>query len=349
MIRVSRAVAAHANAALAATNKSGLSELECALWYYSDIVPDKPKLPKKPRAAPKFSAYRDQRVKDALISMFGGRCAYCESSYDHTGPMDVEHYRPKGGYLDENGKLRKPGYFWLAADWNNLLPSCRDCNGERNQVRRIDGALVKSKSGKANKFPLAAGSPRATGPAGIQAEVPLLLNPCNDNPQHHLIFREDGFVEPAADAHERSVPKGMVTIDVCGLDRVALIAQRRSYALRLASCMRRVLECDGNIIKYPADMSFVSQHTNALKSLNDLCRDSDYQALTQGLAAFFRLLQAATIDYFQAVELWRASPVAVHRQCVITTIAKLKRFFDPAAPFSDLARRLIPPDFLMHR
>lgn len=65
--------------------------------------------------------------------------------------MDVEHYRPKGGYLDPDGTLCQPGYYWLAADWNNLFPSCIDCNREREQIM-VKGQAKKL--GKANKFPL---------------------------------------------------------------------------------------------------------------------------------------------------------------------------------------------------
>ena len=44
----------------------------------------------------------------------------------------MEHYRPKARVSTEQGD--KPGYYWLAARWENLLPSCTDCNSPRKQV-----------------------------------------------------------------------------------------------------------------------------------------------------------------------------------------------------------------------
>src|SRR5713226_966814 len=101
----------------------------------------------------KFKAYKGKTVIEHLTSLFSGKCAYCESKYWGTQPVDVEHYRPKGGVMvpqlrsakqsgrsrstkasnTDQYKLRKPGYYWLAASWENLLPACIDCTRERNQ------------------------------------------------------------------------------------------------------------------------------------------------------------------------------------------------------------------------
>ena len=101
-----------------------------------------------------------------------GKCAYCESFYAGTQPVDVEHYRPKGKV---DGMAGHPGYWWLAGRWENLLPSCIDCNRKRRQKtpKAADGLLVTLlengdfdrqdtlSTGKATAFPLAEGSPRA--------------------------------------------------------------------------------------------------------------------------------------------------------------------------------------------
>ena len=67
-----------------------------------------------------FNVYRDPEVKRALSKMSGGNCAYCEADYDATQPVDVEHFRPKKA-IDTEGGWIQPGYWWLAADWDNLL------------------------------------------------------------------------------------------------------------------------------------------------------------------------------------------------------------------------------------
>src|SRR4051812_36358022 len=73
-----------------------------------------------------FAAYKNPAVVKALEAAFLGKCAYCEHRYDAGAPCDVEHYRPKGG-VEIDGDLTEPFYYWLAAEWTNLLPSCADC------------------------------------------------------------------------------------------------------------------------------------------------------------------------------------------------------------------------------
>jgi hypothetical protein len=71
-------------------------------------------------------------LKDSLKSYFAAKCAYCESSFDAVAWGDVEHYRPKRGVSGEDHR----GYYWLAYNERNLLPSCQLCNqgkGKRNQ------------------------------------------------------------------------------------------------------------------------------------------------------------------------------------------------------------------------
>ena len=112
---------------------------------------------KKPFA---YKVYSDGTVKQALERLFHGKCAYCESNYMHVHPTDVEHWRPKGQVEDDQGKKIKPGYYWLAADWNNLFPSCIDCNRRRYQkVGLGNGEAVLL--GKKDAFPLAPRSRRA--------------------------------------------------------------------------------------------------------------------------------------------------------------------------------------------
>ncbi len=71
--------------------------------------------------------------RDAL---FFGKCAYCEGALELIDG-DVDHFRPKGAVSDQHGKpitidgdefREHQGYYWLAYDWRNLLPSCKTCN-----------------------------------------------------------------------------------------------------------------------------------------------------------------------------------------------------------------------------
>ncbi len=146
-----------------------------------------------------FKRYKDRQVKAALHQLFHGKCAYCESSYTATQPVDVEHFRPKGRVQGEDNH---DGYWWLAMKWENLLPSCTDCNrrryqiipmavsqmaahGDENLFNRCKVSLV----GKGDLFPLRAGGVRADyDTQDLVNEKPLLLDPCIDNPGEHLSF-----------------------------------------------------------------------------------------------------------------------------------------------------------------
>lgn len=97
------------------------------------------KLCKEQRRAPKKFAtttqdfkpdvYAADDVKEALIGMQYGKCAYCEARVIHISYGDVEHFRPKAAFQQgETTPLEKPGYYWLAYDWLNLLLSCQICN-----------------------------------------------------------------------------------------------------------------------------------------------------------------------------------------------------------------------------
>lgn len=125
-------------AALDKKNKAGKTETELAIEHYTD-----PKFDGKTNF--KFKVYSNPEVKDALIKLFKGKCAYCESTFLHVYSGDVEHFRPKGE-IEEAVPNKKPGYYWLAADWDNLLLSCRNCN--QKLTHSIYGNINKKNNGK---------------------------------------------------------------------------------------------------------------------------------------------------------------------------------------------------------
>jgi hypothetical protein len=150
----------------------------------------------------------DRIYKEAmsyLLTLSKGKCAYCESNIPLTHPGDVEHFRPKGRIRDHlTGKIVRlpddsrdhPGYWWLAYEWENLLPSCIDCN----RRRRHDNEL----GGKGEFFPLRGN--RALQPGEEANEEPLLLNPSSPSfsTADHFEFHEDGMIKPISDAGAES-------------------------------------------------------------------------------------------------------------------------------------------------
>lgn len=156
-----------------------------------------------------------------LENVFHNKCAYCEGKYIAGSFNDAEHWRPKSkvtvkeekekniDVTDENG-IKHPGYFWLAHDWQNLLPSCEKCN---------------SGKGKMNQFPIDGEYVFKPG-TGIdeldRRERPLLLNPYgNDDPSDHLLFASQGIVVP-----QKGSLKGKESISVYNLGRSELEEDR---------------------------------------------------------------------------------------------------------------------------
>ncbi len=176
-----------------------------------------------------YKAYGAPDVKSALAAMSNGKCAYCEADYDATQPSDVEHFRPKGAIDTDAGRI-KPGYWWLAATWENLLPSCIRCNRREKQLL-FDGTELSC--GKANQFPLVDEASRATSVGQEANEDPLLIDPCSENPADHLHFIDDGGHSIAVpidpDPQSLSARKARATIDIFGLNRAGLVRDRSNY------------------------------------------------------------------------------------------------------------------------
>jgi uncharacterized protein (TIGR02646 family) len=144
--------------------------------------------------------YADPTVKDALIAAQHGKCCFCERLVGGDG--DVEHFRPKSGYWQNKGQqIQKPGYYWLAYNWDNLYLSCKPCN----------------QSYKLNLFPLSDPQKRAhLHNNDISQEEPLLVDPGKEEPTEHISFRREvAFPVPES-------IKGEVTIEILQLNRDVL-------------------------------------------------------------------------------------------------------------------------------
>jgi uncharacterized protein (TIGR02646 family) len=180
-----------------------------------------------PSGSFEFKVYREKAVKEALTRLFHGKCAYCESRFDATQPVDVEHWRPKGDVEEEDGTRTGKGYFWLAAEWANLLPSCIDCNRRRSHL--IPGRTYPLVLGKGNAFPLRPGSQRRLTPGAEQGEQPLLLHPCLDDPDEVLAADVDEAVLlPREQAGGPVDERGTKSIHVYALNRTELVQARRA-------------------------------------------------------------------------------------------------------------------------
>ena len=156
-----------------------------------------------------------QSAKAALLDLFHGKCAYCESRLGSYVEADVEHFRPKAGATDLNGRTDAHHYAGHSLEWDNLLIVCARCNRQQHKLR---GRFV----GKGSLFPVR--GERAPLLASVEecrsVEFTLLIDPCFDRPELELIFTRDGECRP------NSV-RGDITIEVLDLNREALVEARK--------------------------------------------------------------------------------------------------------------------------
>jgi uncharacterized protein (TIGR02646 family) len=194
-----------------------------------------------------YTAYKLDVVKRELERLFHGKCAYCETYYSALAPVDVEHYRPKGAVSEDP---EHPGYWWLAMSWDNLLPSCIDCNRKRKQrvvsnnaslhdlyTESTRHATTTVQAGKKDSFPLAPGGTRCRSEdTDLDTEQPLLLDPTRDRPADHLgwYLTDD---EPIALIYAREEStrgeRARVSIHTYGLNRLGLVQERTRVLRRL--------------------------------------------------------------------------------------------------------------------
>jgi uncharacterized protein (TIGR02646 family) len=152
------------------------------------------------------AVYGGKTVKSALIRIQHNKCCFCESSL-HAQHGDVEHFRPKGGWIqEEKDKLSEVGYYWLAYDWDNMFLACQKCN----------------QTFKKNYFPIENPIERALNHThDVTKELHLIINPSIDNPKEHLLFKKEIITSKTA--------KGKETIKRTAIDQETFEEDRRTY------------------------------------------------------------------------------------------------------------------------
>lgn len=209
-------------------------ELEKAIEFFTDkknYKSDK----KITRSSFDFEVYKDKKLRALLTSIFNDKCAYCEGEYAHVAPTDYEHFRPKNA-VDTGDGTFKPGYYWLAGDWNNLLISCIDCN--RSREHEVPGQAKKVKLGKLDQFPLRQKNHVRShnDDIGDEESDRLLINPCIDNPKKHFSFDEEGIIS----AKGKPLDMGKKSIEVYALQRKGLVEKRKTEMLDLTSAIEQL-------------------------------------------------------------------------------------------------------------
>lgn len=193
--------------------------------------------------------YAHTSVKQTLIKAQHGKCCFCERLIGTDG--DVEHFRPKQAYKQATGEpLQRPGYYWLAYEWDNLYLACPGCNQRHKQ----------------NLFPLQNPTDRAINHRQrIDTEQPLFIDPGKENPEEFIGFRGE-----IAYAIEGNL-KGEMTIDSLKLNQRSL-PETRFQRLQLLKRLWQFVQLAQSDEK-SEDTEFQSLAKEAKKSLEEALRD----------------------------------------------------------------------------
>ncbi|MCG2612678.1 hypothetical protein LZZ85_00240 [Terrimonas sp. NA20] len=237
--------------------QSGITETTLAIKFFTS---------KRVNGKFTYKAYQAPEVKKAVSDLCYDKCAYCESLVLAIDDGDVEHFRPKGEVTLDDSTSLKPGYYWLAATWENLFLSCKHCNQARKQPTP-SGAVTTL--GKKNQFPLSDNRKRIRSHnRKINLEEPyrLLINPCLEDPLKFLEFTKDGLVYPIKKTNAVIYRKAEVSIEVFALLRKKLVEARAKQALTVLSALETL---DGLINLVNSGGITSAAMSNAQKLLQD--------------------------------------------------------------------------------
>jgi hypothetical protein len=157
--------------------------------------------------------WRDDRIRNWLLSQFNNKCWYTEAS-ESVSSIHVDHYRPKGRVRDLDGN-ENDGYWWLAFNWKNY---------------RICGQLINIK--KNDIFPIAEGL-RANSEGGellLKLEAPVIIDP-REEAARLISYEKDEdacIAIPSADISDKERFRAEKTIELLGLNRLARLNQKRA-------------------------------------------------------------------------------------------------------------------------
>ncbi len=168
-------------------------------------------------------------MKDALKELSYCKCAYCECSLTkESNYMEVEHFEDKKHNPDK------------VMDWDNLLPSCKHCNGHKSTHNVI---------------------------------VEPIVNPFTDNPSSHLYFQHYRYK-----GKDTKGDKTISVLDLNDGER-KLVDTRFEIGNKLQESLEELLVKLDTYIKHP-DIPNKNKLMGATHGILRLCQpDSEYAAI----------------------------------------------------------------------
>lgn len=169
-------------------------------------------------------------IKQPLLDSSGGKCAYCEASISEESKyMEVEHFRCKSDFPDK------------VVEWDNLLPSCKRCNGKKLDYNLdIEGSII---------------------------------NPFNTNPSDHL-YLQNFRLHGRDDIGRRTI--GVIYLN----DSARLVSVRLRIGEAIATALDVIRDKLENYNSGPQTVRLRNQITSGMeKLLSEAQSSSEYSAV----------------------------------------------------------------------
>ncbi|MFL0106015.1 HNH endonuclease family protein [Tenacibaculum maritimum] len=182
----------------------------------------------------------------AFSELSGDKCWYTESK-ENSGEWQIDHFRPKGKSIDEEGKeILKEGYWWMSYDWRNFRLS----GSLSNLLRKGRFEEGEETLGKGNYFPLKDKSKVAKEKdMKCRGEKPLLLDPINARDVNLLSFDKDGMPYETYNPDDNSLNhlRAALSIKCYGLKHKPLV---RGRARVWNTCIEIVEDAQNDLFVY---------------------------------------------------------------------------------------------------
>lgn len=119
--------------------------------------------------------WQNQNVKEACLMLGNNKCAYCEVILNQKSTyLEIDHFKHKDYYPDD------------VIEWNNLLPSCRHCNGTKSDHDVVVEPIINpAVDNPADYIYLKAYRLKGRNPLGVMTVEVLNLN----DSEHYVMER----------------------------------------------------------------------------------------------------------------------------------------------------------------
>lgn len=216
-------------------------------------------------------------LQPIMLDLSHNKCWYSEAPIG-SSDFEVDHFRPKLkskqkiNYRDSKSKnivLKENGYWWLAYEWTNYRLS----GGLINKLRRDRLGDCEDVEGKGEYFPLDLTDVGrvANDEENTNCEIPILLDPCNQEDVSLLTFDSNGEVFSAGytDYENERVLQSIFYyhLDLEQLNKERLMAWK--------DCEREILEIKESIDSAPDERARRIIVASCLRRLTDYVKNPD--------------------------------------------------------------------------